>query len=66
MDFKRYLGDGVLIEVDYSIPGQFRLTTEDGISVTNEIYIDHRIVAALNQYIADFNQAANDAIEKHT
>jgi hypothetical protein len=62
MDFKRYLGDGVFIEVDYAIPGQFRLTTEDGINVSNEIYIDHRIIVALNQYIADFNQAASEAI----
>lgn len=59
MELKRYLGDGVYINIDHSIPGQFVMTTENGIETTNEIYIDYRIIKALNEYLADLDREAN-------
>jgi hypothetical protein len=45
---KEYLGDGVYVAFDdYSII----LTTENGIIVTNTIYLDHYVIRALRKYI---------------
>jgi hypothetical protein len=45
---KTYLGDGVYANFDgYSII----LTTEDGISVTNEIYLEPEVWQALLEYM---------------
>ena len=48
---KRYLGDGAYVDFDgYGI----MLTTENGISVTNEIYLEPQVYAALVQYAEQF------------
>jgi len=47
--FKDYLGDGVYADVDGD---SIVLTTENGISVNNRIYLDPDVVAALERYIA--------------
>lgn len=41
---KTYLGDGVYLDQE---PGRLVLTTEDGISVTNTIYLEEEVLAAL-------------------
>jgi len=45
---KRYIGDGVY--ADY-VNGMVVLTTEDGISVTNKIFLEYSVVTALLGYI---------------
>lgn len=47
---KRYLGDGVYVEVE---EGMLCLTTSDGISVTNRIYLEPAVYSALEQFDAD-------------
>lgn len=44
---KEYLGDGVYVEPSL---GQVVLTTENGISVTNTIYLDPEIIINLMRY----------------
>lgn len=44
---KQYLGDGVYAQYDGF---HIVLTTEDGISVGNQIYLDPRVLAALDEY----------------
>ena len=46
---KKYLGDGVYADIEH---GRLVLTTEDGISVTNTIYLEPEIVEALCDYLA--------------
>ena len=50
---KQYLGDGVYVEVDSA--GRIVLTTENGIEVTNTIYLDLDILAELNNFIKRLN-----------
>jgi hypothetical protein len=47
---KHYLGDGVYIEI---IPGlnSYKLTTEDGISETNTIYLEPEVMNNLIEYV---------------
>lgn len=45
---KTYLGDGAYVEVvDYGI----RLTTENGISVTNEVFLEPEVLQAFLDYL---------------
>lgn len=44
---KEYLGDGVYVEPDC---GGLRLTTENGINVTNTIVLEPEVYAALLRY----------------
>ena len=46
---KHYIGDGVYVERDEL--GGLVLTTEDGISVTNTIYLETGVYAALLRYV---------------
>jgi hypothetical protein len=47
MNFRQYLGDGVYINYDgYHVI----LTTEDGISTTNTIYLDPEVVMSVSHY----------------
>lgn len=48
MTDKAYLGDGVYVEVDN---GQLKLTTENGICVTNTVWLEPQVYAALNRYV---------------
>lgn len=44
---KQYLGDGVYIEFEN---GMFKLTTEDGISTTNTVYLEPEVYGAFVNY----------------
>lgn len=52
---KFYLGDGVYVEVEREM---LKLTTEDGLAVTNTIYLEPAVFNALLRYV--------EAIEKET
>lgn len=45
---KSYLGDGVYVDVER---GMLKLTTEDGISTTNEIFLDPAVYESLVKYV---------------
>jgi hypothetical protein len=45
---KEYLGDAVYADIEH---GKLVLTTEDGISVTNTIYLEPEVIAALMAYL---------------
>lgn len=46
---KEYLGDSVYIQID-SV-GRIVLTTEDGLSISNTIYIDQTIMRGILDYL---------------
>jgi hypothetical protein len=46
---KKYLGDGVYIEIDTR--NAFILTTEDGVDATNTIVLEPQVIDALLLYI---------------
>lgn len=46
---KEYIGDGVYIQ-EGNIVGGIILTTEDGISVQNEIYLEDEHIIAIVKY----------------
>ena len=49
---KTYLGDGVYARFDgFGVV----LTTEDGINATNTIYLDAKVLNALNEYVKRMN-----------
>lgn len=51
---KEYLGDGVY--ADDSDGFQIRLTVENGISDTDQIYLDKHVIEALLKYIERFKK----------
>jgi hypothetical protein len=57
----RYLGDGVYIKIDR---GMLCLTTEDGISATNTIYLEPEVWRALKFYVEDLERKATVAKAK--
>ena len=48
---KRYLGDGVYVEVDEE-RDMVKLTTSDGIRDTNTVYLEPEVVQALERWLA--------------
>lgn len=48
MKVKRYLGDGVYADVEN---GMLKLTTENGISITNTIFLEPEVIVELRDYI---------------
>lgn len=46
---KQYIGDGVYADIEN---GMLKLTTEDGISVQNTIYLGHTEFSILLEYFA--------------
>lgn len=54
---KRYIGDGVYIEFNGY---QLKLTTEDGISVTNEIYLEPSVFDSLEIYVQEIKAAMQE------
>lgn len=57
---KKYLGDGVYVEV---VTGpQLKLTTTDGYSDTNVIFLEVEVLRALQNYITRLNA---DALFSH-
>lgn len=45
---KEYIGDGVYVDVER---GMIKLTTENGIRVTNTIYLEHDVWRHLSDYV---------------
>ena len=45
---KQYIGDGVYVEFDL---GMIRLTTENGIEITNQIYLEPEVWRALKAWV---------------
>jgi hypothetical protein len=45
---KSYLGDGVYADIEH---GMVKLTTEDGISTTNTIFLEPEVIEALQRYL---------------
>lgn len=56
---KTYLGDGVYI--DATPDGLVALSTENGISVTNVIYLEPEVIAALLRVLRAWNALPRDA-----
>lgn len=52
MTEKEYLGDQVYAEMDTDVHGQIKLTTYDGISDTNTIYLEYAVTNRLLTFIA--------------
>ena len=50
---KKYLGDGVYAVEDDA--GTIVLTTENGIDVTNTIYLDPDVINALQDYLEELH-----------
>jgi len=53
---KVYLGDGVYAELESG--WRVKLTTENGISVTNTIFLDPEVLQALADWLGKINAAA--------
>ena len=53
---KRYLGDGVYVEIESNM---VKLTTEDGITATNTIYLEEPVINALCRFWDDVIKATN-------
>ena len=58
---KRYLGDGVYAAVER---GMVKLTTEDGVEVSNVVFLEPEVVEALKLFYTDAIQAARAAAPK--
>lgn len=56
MSKKAYLGDGVYVIEEY---GGLTLTTENGISVTNTIFLEPEVYAALLKYVKSLKAMAS-------
>lgn len=56
-EMKAYLGDGVYVDFDR---GQIVLTTEDGISTTNTIYLEPEVYERLVEVVDDFKKRKRD------
>lgn len=50
---KEYVGDGVYIDTDYD--GGIVLTTENGVSTTNTIYLDYEVVISVLRYLRKYH-----------
>lgn len=48
---KAYLGDGVYAEFDQLDSGSVKLTTENGLEVTNTIYLEAEVIDAFLDYL---------------
>ena len=49
---KQYIGDGAYVEHNVHIQGDVLLTTSNGVSDTNSIYLEPEVLAELLQYMA--------------
>jgi hypothetical protein len=56
---RRYLGDGVFADFDGY---QIVLTAEDGIQVTNRVYLEPAVFAALVRYEATLREIIREEI----
>jgi len=55
---KRYIGDGVYVAFDGFA---LTLTTENGVAVTNTIYLEPEVWAALNEFVAEMRKRGIEA-----
>jgi len=55
---KMYLGDGVYVDVER---GTIKLTTEDGVRVLNEIFLDPDVYQSLTEYVDSVWKRQEDA-----
>jgi hypothetical protein len=53
--YRSYLGDGVYVSFDGD-HDCLVLTTEDGIDISNTIYLDGEVLAAFEFYLADLRE----------
>jgi len=51
---KAYLGDSVYVDIQH---GMLVLTTENGLTATNTIYLEPEIYAALTRYVQGVTEA---------
>lgn len=56
-EHRRYLGDGVYVDRDLDM---IRLTTENGIAVTNEIFLEPAVYRALLAWVTEAMMPTND------
>lgn len=56
MSVKAYLGDGVYVDHDHY---HVVLTTEDGISVTNTIYLEPPVLEAFLVYVTGLKETSD-------
>ena len=63
MESKEYLGDGVYLELDANNAGTFLLTTENGIQVTNRIYLEADVLRKLLEVVREQNRRLNNPEE---
>ena len=54
---KRYLGDGVYVEMDHEM---VKLTTEDGITATNTIFLEEYVMNSLLRFWDEVVKASNE------
>lgn len=50
--FKQYVGDGVYVEAETTM--DFKLTTEDGMMISNSIYLDTTMLKFLDEYMTHY------------
>lgn len=53
-DLKTYLGDGVYADIS---DGMIQLTTEDGVRVTNTIFLEPEVYQSLLNFVATIRRA---------
>lgn len=53
MRVKVYLGDAVYIEVER---GMLKLTTEDGIRVSNTVFLERYVLEAFEEYVKEHRE----------
>lgn len=54
---KTYLGDSVYVEV---VGGMLRLTTENGMGASNEIFLEPEVFAALAKYVIHLSEQSKE------
>lgn len=60
--FKSYLGDGVYVDYDgYGLV----MTTENGIETTNSIYLEPKVIAALDRYREQLSNRVRQVNTQH-
>jgi len=59
--FQAYLGDGLYVEYDGF---QVRLFTSNGIAVTNEVYLEPRVLSEFLGWVAQLQEALRQAAKE--
>lgn len=56
---KRYLGDGVYVELEN---GMVKLTTEDGYRATNTIFLELEVLIQFNKFVDELLSSAKEEL----